>query len=116
VLAIVLAREHLGELHLVDGGRDAGDHAFGFLGRGLVAGLFGQVEQDERVVEAAALLLPIVGDGALLRLLFEQRLRLRLVVPELGSGGESVNLGDPLQRGVDVKDSLGANRARLRGS
>ena len=37
--AIVLAREHRGELHLVDGGLDGGDHAFGFLGRRLVARL-----------------------------------------------------------------------------
>jgi hypothetical protein len=62
------------------------------------------------------LLGPGLGGVALLRLLFEQRLRLLLIVPEVGDGGELVDFGDAFQRGVDVKESLGADRARLRGS
>jgi hypothetical protein len=59
---------------------------------------------------------PGLGGVALLRLLFEQRLRLLLVVPEVGRAGQLVDLGYTSLRAVDVKDSLGADRARLRGS
>jgi len=59
---------------------------------------------------------PRIGRVALLRLLFEQRLRLLLIVPEVGRAGDLVDLGYTSLRAVDVKDSLGANRARLRGS
>jgi hypothetical protein len=62
------------------------------------------------------LLVPAVGGVALLRLLLEQRLRLLLVVPEVGRAGQLIDLDYALLRAVDVKDSLGADRARLRGS
>jgi hypothetical protein len=59
---------------------------------------------------------PRVGRVALLRLLLEQRLRLLLIVPEVGRAGDLVDFGYASLSAVDVKDSLGANRARLRGS
>jgi hypothetical protein len=58
---------------------------------------------------------PAFGDGAALRLLFQQDLRFFTIVPEIGRGGDLVDGRDALQRAVDVKDAPGANPACSRG-
>jgi hypothetical protein len=116
VLAIVLAREHAGELHGLDGLLDGEAGLLRFLERALVAGFLAELEQDLGVLERLLLLLPALGLGALRRLLLQQALGAGLIVPEVGGRGELVDLRRALACAVDVKDAPGARRACLRGS
>ncbi len=81
VLAIVVARQHAGTLNGLLAARHFDAWPRRPLGRRFVGGLFGQLQQDLRVVEEAALLFPGLGDVAPLGLLLEERLRAHLVVP-----------------------------------
>jgi hypothetical protein len=59
--------------------------------------------------------LPRVEDVLDAGLLFQDRLRLVGVVPEIGLGGELVQLFETLFLAVEVKDASGAGRAAPRG-
>jgi hypothetical protein len=78
----VRAREHLLELERLDVARDRPGVLRRLGARRLVAGLLGELGERLRVVEAAPDLLVRAGDDLELRLLLQERLRLRVVRPE----------------------------------
>jgi len=74
----------------------------------LVLRLVGELEQRDRVVEAAADLLVRARDRLELRLLLEERLRLRVVRPEGAVLGAPQDLVDARALALDVKATPGA--------
>jgi hypothetical protein len=115
VSLIVGPAENLSQLQLRELLSDLGDFAGRFAERFLALFIFGEIEKEARLFELGAILLPRVEDVFEARLLLENSLRLVGVVPEIGLGGELVQLFGPLLLAVEVKDASGEARASLAG-
>jgi hypothetical protein len=115
VARVVGVAEHLLELDLRQFLGDLGDFG-GRLGERLLALLVpGEIEKEARLFQLGAIFLPRIEGVLNAGLLFEDRLRLVGVVPEIGLGGELVQLFEAFLLAVEVKDASGAGRAAPRG-
>jgi hypothetical protein len=103
VSLVVGTAEDLPQLQLGQLLRDLGDFGRRFVQRFFALFVFGEIEKKTRLFELGAILLPRVQDVFYPRLLFEDRLRLVGVVPEIGLGGELIQLFDALLLAVEVK-------------
>jgi hypothetical protein len=115
VSLIVRPAENLSQLQLRELLGDLRDFAGRFAERLFALLVFREIEKEARFFEVGAILLPRIEDVFEARLLFENCLRLVAVVPEIGLGGELVQLFDPLLFAVEVKDASGEARASLAG-
>jgi hypothetical protein len=115
VARVVGVAEHLLELDLGQLLGDFADLCGGFAQRLLALLVFREIEKEARLFELDPVLLPRIERVLDAGLLFEDRLRLVGVVPEIGLGGELVQLFETFLLAVEVKDASGAGRAAPRG-
>jgi hypothetical protein len=94
---------------------NSGDLCCGF-GKGILAFfIFGDIKKKSGLFELGAMLCPCVDDRFERRLFFEYRLGFFCVVPEIGLGGDLVQLLDPFLLAFDVKDASAGDRDAVRG-
>jgi hypothetical protein len=105
VSLVVWTAEDLPQLKLGQLLPDLRDFGRRFVQRFFALFIFGEIEKKTRLFKLGAILLPRLQNGFDTRLLFEDCLRLVGFVPEIGLGGELVQLFDALLLAVEVKDA-----------
>jgi hypothetical protein len=113
VAGVVLAAEHLTHFEVADAFVERVSLGDG-LGERIGVTLDRELEENVRVVELAALLLPAVERGRQLRPLALDLLRLLVVVPEIGVSDELVERREACLGARDVKDAPEASPDAVR--
>jgi hypothetical protein len=105
VSLVVGTAEDLPELELGQLLRDLRDFSSGFVERLFALLVLSEIEKKTRLFQLGAKFLPGLQDAFQSRLFLEDALRLIGFVPEIGPGGELVQLFDALLLAVEVKDA-----------
>jgi hypothetical protein len=111
----VRTREHPLELEIADLPLERARVLGGLGARGVVARLLGELVERARVLERAPGAVERADARLELRLLLEERLRLRVVVPEAGALAQAIDLADADAFLLDVKATPGAPRGASAG-